>query len=160
VPPKWVPEKERDKPEREDIRLALPDAMTRLRGTYRCEERIEKGEFVMRWQAAATPLEPGAKEASGVVVVDLGTGKFRTQPLEKGRKIEEQNPPGTVEWEGIVFSVAESKHVGDWVKTLPPSRSIIEARMLLAVDKKTNKVLWEHTLWEWGYSEKKGEPGR
>jgi hypothetical protein len=144
-----LPERQRDKPEPELKELQLA-ALEKLKmGTYRCEERIEKGEFVMRWQAANALAEP----SSGVVVVDLKTGKFRTRPLEKDRQIEEKVPPGTVEYNGTVFGVAETLDVGDWVKTLPASRSIVEARMLTAVDKKTNKVLWEHILRMRSYKE-------
>src|ERR1043166_655200 len=52
--PEWVPEPERSKPRslNRDLQLAVMDAISKARGTYRCEERIEKGEFVMRWQAA------------------------------------------------------------------------------------------------------------
>ena len=132
--PQWLREFERmderkenklGRPDRRELELALLD---KLKGTYQCEERIEKGEFVMRWRAVSGPLDPKAKEASGVVVVDLETGKFRTQPLAKDRKIEEKLPPPTVEWKGIVLSVVVGKHEGNWAKTLPASRFISEGR--------------------------------
>ncbi|MBM3992560.1 MAG: hypothetical protein FJ303_00140 [Planctomycetes bacterium] len=156
--PEWVPESERAKPTPQELLSAALDEL--VKGSYRCEERIEKGEFVMRWRAASDAVFfekpnslPNAKEASGVVVVDLETDKIRTQPLSKDRRIEEHAYPPSVEWNGIDFSVAVGKHVGDWVKTLPASRRIIESRLLRAVEKKTGKLLWERTLWEWGYKE-------
>jgi hypothetical protein len=153
--PEWVPEEQRNKPTRPDLKelgLALVD---KVKGTYRCEEQIEKREFVMRWQAKTDPIDAKAKDGSGVVFVDLETGKVRTQPLGKDRKIEEKGPRGEVEWNGIVLSVAVGKHVTNWFKTDPPYRGIIEGRYLEAVDKQTRRLLWERALWEWGYWETK-----
>jgi hypothetical protein len=154
--PNWIKELERtrerrdEKPGHADRRERKLDMLDKIKGTYQCEEQIEKGEFVMRWRAATVPK---TKEGSGVVLVDLEAGKVRTQQLDKDRKIEERFPPSSVEWNGIVFSSAVGKHVGDWVKTYPASRRIVEGHYLLAVDKKTNKIVWERTLWEWGFKE-------
>jgi hypothetical protein len=133
-----LPERERAKPDTKEIAAKEFLFEARTRGAYRCEEQIEKGEFVMRWQAATDLVDldkpsdvSKVKEASGIVFVDLETGKIRTQPLEKDRKIEEKVRSQPVEWEGIVFSVVLSTDGA-----------------LVAVDKKTNKVLWQRTVLE------------
>jgi hypothetical protein len=156
VPPKTLPADQRSKPNPEERNQDILDELKRPRGTCRFEERIEQEEFVMRWRAATAPARLGAKEGSGIVLVDLESGKFRTQPLEKGREIEAKLP-ASVEWNGLRLHVGHGKYVGDWAKTLPASRSIVEGRYLLAVETKTNKVRWERTLQEWGYTERKRE---
>jgi hypothetical protein len=133
----------------QDLAEAILD---RLKGSYVCEERIEKGEFVMRWRAETSPLEK-PKAERGVVFIDLATGKLRTEPLPKERKIEEKLAPGSAQCNGMVLSVAVGRHVGDWVKTFPASRFVSEGHYLMAADKKTNTVVWQHTLYEWKYHE-------
>src|SRR5262249_3929771 len=54
--PKWMKDKPTGKGglDRQALESDFLDAITR--GTYLCEERIEKGKFVMRWRATSQPL--------------------------------------------------------------------------------------------------------
>jgi len=121
--------------------------------SFAAEERLEKCELVIDWQASIQvfktkpragdpePKAPEPRAAGGTFRIDLGTGRVVSKIVEPKKLAPiEPSASGTV---GDVDYVVET--------TPDSSGAIVNYRRTLKATEKSGKVLWKHPLM--GYSQ-------